>query len=148
MRWHRTKRFSLIWLYCIWRIYFRYIKVWIHCNQNVGDICLNRKAEKGNFHLLISFNAKQGKQEKYSMDRNLQFSYKQDFTIYISSPNLNIFWFYRAHHFSSSKEILIKYLFWNICSYAVIPQSFQSQHLKKKKKTRSYFTMSLWLIKK
>lgn len=81
------------------------------------------------------------------MDRNLQFSYKQDFTFYISSPNLNIFWFYRAHHFSGSKEILIKYLFPNICSYAVITQSFQSQHLKKKK-PRSYFIMSLWLIKK
>lgn len=43
MRWHCPKRFSLIRLYCFWRIYFRYVKVWVHCNQNVCNICLKRK---------------------------------------------------------------------------------------------------------
>lgn len=59
MRWHCPKRFSLIWLYCFWRIYFRYVKVRVHCNQNVGNICLNRKSinikfSNYYFHLKLS----------------------------------------------------------------------------------------------
>lgn len=59
MRWHCPKRFSLIRLYCFWRIYFRYVKVGVHCNQNVGDICLNRKSintEFSNYYFHLKLN--------------------------------------------------------------------------------------------
>lgn len=69
MRWHCPKRFSLIGLYCVWRIYLRYIKVWIHCNQNVGHIRLSRKGRKVKLVVITCFKTKQRKQEKYSTDR-------------------------------------------------------------------------------
>lgn len=49
MWWQCSQRSTLVLFNSIWSIKLRYIKVWIDCNKNVGDISLWRKQRTANY---------------------------------------------------------------------------------------------------